>query len=327
MSYRFGVFEGNTATGELRRKGMRVKVPAQSFQILIMLLERPGELVTREEICRELWPDGTFVDYEHGINSAINRLRETLGDKASSPRFIETLSRRGYRFVAPVKRIEGVGHGDAERGVTAAPEHFEVGALGDAPQRAMEIPTTLLDRVLARPEDLPNASHRLVRTLFVLLQLMYVGFYVGTLANLAEVDDLLAPLAAGHVVYRAAAVSAVLLIPVRVFLLCAVLFRPPRFTRMYLSLWPFLMLADLGWAMAPFLLLHHLEVGVALACVPFLVYSPLAQRSLVLMLANEAGHEGSGSEKAPAVKAARAGVAGPSEERKNGRDGPETVIP
>jgi cholera toxin transcriptional activator len=70
-----------------------------------MLLERPGELLTREEISRELWPDGTFVDYEHGVNSAVNRIREALGDTASSPRFVETLARRGYRFVAPVERI------------------------------------------------------------------------------------------------------------------------------------------------------------------------------------------------------------------------------
>jgi hypothetical protein len=71
-----------------------------------MLLERPGELLTREEICRELWPDGTFVDYEHGVNSAINRIREALGDTAGNPRFVETLARRGYRFVAPVERLD-----------------------------------------------------------------------------------------------------------------------------------------------------------------------------------------------------------------------------
>src|SRR5271154_2830688 len=103
--YRFGVFEVDSTTGELRRKGVRVKLNAQPFQVLALLLARPGEMLTREEICRELWPDGTFVDYEHGVNSAVNRLREALGDKASNPRFVETLARRGYRFVAPVERI------------------------------------------------------------------------------------------------------------------------------------------------------------------------------------------------------------------------------
>src|ERR1700730_16670629 len=103
--YRFGAFEADTATGELRRQGIRIKINAQPFQVLCMLLESPGELLTREEISRQLWPDGTFVDYDHGVNSAINRIREALGDTASSPRFVETLARRGYRFVAPVKAI------------------------------------------------------------------------------------------------------------------------------------------------------------------------------------------------------------------------------
>src|SRR4051812_8601408 len=89
--YRFGVFEADPGSGELRRQGIRLKLNAQPFQVLMMLLERPGELLTREEISRQLWPEGTFVDYEHGVNSAVNRIREALGDTAGNPRFIETL--------------------------------------------------------------------------------------------------------------------------------------------------------------------------------------------------------------------------------------------
>src|SRR5208337_466596 len=111
--YRFGIFEVDAATGELRRQGLRVKLNAQPFQVLLMLLDRPGQLLTREEISRELWPGGTFVDYEHGVNSAVNRIREALGDTAGNPRFVETLARRGYRFIAPVERI-GAGE-DADR--------------------------------------------------------------------------------------------------------------------------------------------------------------------------------------------------------------------
>lgn len=103
--YRFGVFEADAKTGELRRQGVRLRLNAQPFQVLLMLVERPGELLTREEISRELWPEGTFVDYEHGVNSSVNRIREALGDSASRPRYVETLARRGYRFVAPVERI------------------------------------------------------------------------------------------------------------------------------------------------------------------------------------------------------------------------------
>ena len=86
--YRFGVFEADAGTGELRRQGVRLRLNAQPFQVLLMLLDRPGALVTREEISRELWPEGTFVDYDHGVNSAVNRIREALGDMAGSPRFI-----------------------------------------------------------------------------------------------------------------------------------------------------------------------------------------------------------------------------------------------
>ena len=86
--------------GELRKRGLKVRLQDQPFQILVMLLERPGELVTRQEIHRRLWPADTFVDFDHGLNNAINRLREALGDSAETPRFIETLPRKGYRFIA-----------------------------------------------------------------------------------------------------------------------------------------------------------------------------------------------------------------------------------
>jgi TolB-like protein/DNA-binding winged helix-turn-helix (wHTH) protein/Tfp pilus assembly protein PilF len=96
--------------GELRKHGVRIRLHAQPFQILGMLLERPGEMVTREELRHALWADDTFVDFDHGLNNAINRLREALGDSAGSPRFIETLPRRGYRFIAPVEQV-GVNFG------------------------------------------------------------------------------------------------------------------------------------------------------------------------------------------------------------------------
>lgn len=98
----FGPFEANLSSQELRKQGIRLRLPRQSFQILKMLLERPGELVNREELRAALWPADTFVDFEHGLNAAINRLREALGDEADNPRFVETLPRRGYRFIGPV---------------------------------------------------------------------------------------------------------------------------------------------------------------------------------------------------------------------------------
>ena len=100
---RFGVFEVDLRTGELRRSGLKIRLQDQPFQILAMLLERPGEVVTREELGQRLWPADTFVDFDRGLNTSIKRLREALGDSADNPRFIETLPRRGYRFIAAVE--------------------------------------------------------------------------------------------------------------------------------------------------------------------------------------------------------------------------------
>ena len=281
--YRFGIFEADGSTGELRRQGVRIKLNAQPFQVLCMLLEHPGELLTREEISRELWPDGTFVDYEHGVNSAVNRIREALRDPAGSPRFIETLARRGYRFVAPVERI-----GLSEASSTPIqPSRLSQDSPASPPvaQAAVptDLPTGLLSNILASPAELPKTSYPVVQTLFLLLQLMYLGFYVGALANLAEIEDLLSPLPRATEVYLVMIVTAATLIIARTFVVCMVLFHAPRAQQKFLRMWPFLLPFDVIWSLSPFLLLHHINFGLALACTALLVYSPFAQRSLVLM--------------------------------------------
>src|SRR5688572_11549045 len=98
---RFGAFEVNLRTGELRKRGVRLALQEQPLRVLSALLERPGEIVSREELRNRLWPNGTFVDFEHSLNAAVRRLRVALGDEAGVPRFIETVQRRGYRFIAP----------------------------------------------------------------------------------------------------------------------------------------------------------------------------------------------------------------------------------
>jgi DNA-binding winged helix-turn-helix (wHTH) protein len=99
---RFSVFELDLKAGELRRNGSKIRLQEQPFQILVSLLEHPGEVVTREELRSKLWPADTFVDFDHSLNAAIRRLRDALGDSADRPRFVETVARRGYRFIAPV---------------------------------------------------------------------------------------------------------------------------------------------------------------------------------------------------------------------------------
>jgi TolB-like protein/DNA-binding winged helix-turn-helix (wHTH) protein/Flp pilus assembly protein TadD len=102
----FGVFEVNLCAGELRKHGMRVRLQEQPFQVLTMLLEHPGQVVSREELQKKLWAADTFVDFDHGLNKAINKIRDALGDSAESPRYVETVARRGYRFLAEVKVVE-----------------------------------------------------------------------------------------------------------------------------------------------------------------------------------------------------------------------------
>jgi TolB-like protein/DNA-binding winged helix-turn-helix (wHTH) protein len=103
--YAFGVFEADGRTGELRKQGRNIKLRGRPFDILLLLLARGGDVVSREELRQQLWPADTFVDFDHGLNSAMNRLREALGDSAESPRFIETLPKRGYRFIAPIQPV------------------------------------------------------------------------------------------------------------------------------------------------------------------------------------------------------------------------------
>lgn len=102
---RFGAFEVDLQGRELRKSGLKLKIQEQPFQVLAALLERLGEVVTREELRQRVWPQDTFVDFDHSLNTAVNKLREALGDSASSPRFIETVPRRGYRFLAGVERL------------------------------------------------------------------------------------------------------------------------------------------------------------------------------------------------------------------------------
>ena len=100
----FDRFEVDLRSGELRKSGHRIRLQAQPFELLAMLLEHAGEVVTRGEVCRKLWPNDTFVDFDHSLAAAVNKIREALGDSADNPRFVETLPKRGYRFIAEIRR-------------------------------------------------------------------------------------------------------------------------------------------------------------------------------------------------------------------------------
>src|SRR5437879_12044148 len=123
---RFGPYEADLRTHELWKHGIRLKLVGQPFEILAMLLARPGELVTREELRARLWPGDTFVDFNHGLNAAVNKLRDALSDSAEEPRYIETLPRRGYRFIAAVE--QPVGTGGERVALSSPPVGGQIGA-------------------------------------------------------------------------------------------------------------------------------------------------------------------------------------------------------
>lgn len=277
--YRFGVFEANEAGGELRKHGIRLKLHSQPFQVLLMLLERPSEVVTREEMRQRLWGKDTFVDFDHGLNTAVNKIREALGDSASEPRYVETVSGKGYRFIAPVT-FKGPEQEIPGKAVAPPTETAETALPAAAVGRTFD------GSLLTAPDELPAASRSLVRTLLSLIQVTYLGFYLGALANLPEIHSIFWDAGLSPVIFMTLLVTtALVLIPVRLFLLTAVAFNFQHLPAKFATLFPVLLLLDLLWAISPFLLIHHIPFGLALGISAALVYLPFAQRSLVLMYA------------------------------------------
>ena len=281
--FRFGTFEVNEATGELRKEGIRIKLHSQPFQVLVMLLERPTELVSREEMRQRLWGDDTIVDFDHGLNTAVNKLREALGDTASQPRHVETVSGRGYRFIAPVTVAEPVSRSSGESSVAAASVAGSGASAAVAPQE--DAPESSTRSLLAASHDLPHAPRALVRTLLLLIQAMYLAFYLGALANIPEIREIFADsgILSPAILTTVLVITAVALIPVRLFLFTAVVFDFQQLQEKFKRIFPVLLWMDLLWALSPFLLIHHIPGGLALGMTAALVYMPFAQRSLVLM--------------------------------------------
>jgi DNA-binding winged helix-turn-helix (wHTH) protein len=266
---RFGVFEADLAAGELRKNGVRVRLQEQPFQVLALLLERPGDVVTREDVRQKLWPADTFVDFDHSLNTAINKLREALGDSATSPRYVETLARRGYRFLAPVEKVE-------------PPATKQ--SVSDLPAQAAAV----VDRATAlHPELLVPLPHRgLTRGLFALIQVMYLIFYLVALFRWREVDriaDGFLPGWGSFAIVVAVLVTAGVGIPLRFYLLTATAFDYQRLGEKFLRIFQFVLILDQLWAVAPFLLAEKIGFGAAFAATAALLYVPFSERTLIRM--------------------------------------------
>lgn len=254
--YRFGLYEIDSRSGELKRQGVRVRLAEQPVHLLLCLLERAPEIVSKDELIRCLWPDGTIVDYERGIAVAVQSVRDALQDDAKNPRYIETMLKRGYRFIAPVERENEVSH-------VRPPS-----------------PTSLPAK--------PQSDHRrtIQRTLLVLIQIMYLTFYVVALVRLRHVgiaaDDLLGGRGA-FVVSAIVLVTAMIGIAVRLYLLAAIGFDHPQAGERYARIFLPLIVLDLLWAFSPILAESVIGMGLALAVIVGLVYLPFSQRTLMQM--------------------------------------------
>jgi DNA-binding winged helix-turn-helix (wHTH) protein len=281
---RFGVFEVDLTAGELRKNGARIRLQEQPFQVLTALLQNAGHVVTRDELREKIWPADTFVDFDHSLNTAVNKIRESLGDSASSPRFVETLARRGYRFIAPVDGIAAATTGSAPA--------QDKGTPGGAPApHGLDAASSSADDALHSELHVPIPRRGLVRALFALIQVMYLIFYVSGLAHLRGVDRIATNFVPG---WRALVIVGVVLvtgavgIPLRFYLLSAVAFDFRKLGGTFGRLFPFVLALDQLWAIAPFLLLPQIGVGLAFAATAALLYVPFSERTLVRLAYREA---------------------------------------
>jgi cholera toxin transcriptional activator len=277
---RFGVFELDLSAGELRKNGVKLRLQDQPFQVLALLLDRAGEVVTREELQQKLWPSDTFVDFDHSLNTAINKVREALGDSASSPRYVETLARRGYRFIAPVQAppqndapaVIAVGGGDGA-GMS--------NPVSTPPQTESPPPVAM------HPElEIPIPRRAITRGLFALIQVMYLCFYLAALFRLHAIQgiaDSFLPVWGATALAGAVMVTAGVGIPLRCYLMSSVGFDYQRLGEKFRQIFPFVLALDQLWAIAPFLLIEKIGLGAAFAASAALLYLPFSERTLIQM--------------------------------------------
>ena len=275
------MFELDSVTGELRKDGKsRPRIRDQALQILIMLLEKSDNVVSRDDLRDRLWPSDTFVDFDHGLNTAINQVRTALGDSAANPKFIQTLPRRGYRFIAPVQIVgrENVVAGGAEK------QEEIIDRRSEQPAEVLTTDATVRSSILSDHRDLPVVRKESVRILFSLIQLMYLIFYIIFLVRLSFAEEVLNDWGRyAFTVLMVLVVTAAIGIPVRLYLLTAMAFRYQGLHEKFKKLFPFLLVLDEMWALTPFLCVQQIGLGLAIATAAALLYLPFSQRSLLLM--------------------------------------------
>jgi DNA-binding winged helix-turn-helix (wHTH) protein len=288
---RFSVFEVDLDAGELRKNGARIRLQEQPFQVLIALLQNAGQVVTRESLRQSIWRADTFVDFDHSLNTAVNKIRESLGDSASSPRFVETLARRGYRFLAPVEHVAGgtMNASKTQNDSFLSRANFPDGGNQSSVSPAITVPEVRPSDVDVRlhPElHVPIPRRGVVRSLFALIQVMYLIFYVSGLAHLRGVERITSSFLPGWralAIVGAVFVTGAVGIPLRFYLLSSIGFDFRKLGDTFLRLFPFVLALDQLWAITPFLLLPKIGVGLAFAATAALLYVPFSERTLIRM--------------------------------------------
>jgi DNA-binding winged helix-turn-helix (wHTH) protein len=282
----FGAYEANLRTGELRKGGLRLKVQEKPFQVLTQLLEARGALVTREELRERLWPSDTFVDFDHGLNTAVNKLRDVLNDSAASPRYIETLPKRGYRFLAEVKDATPVAPAQpASPADPASPLSTTLPGLPVASARPNAGTTPTPEPPRPAAGDLPQAPRGLTRALLIAIQLGYLATYAFPLERLGTQRELEPQLGAStlNAVLAAIILIAAVGVPCRLYLLFSVGFDYHLLASNFRRLFPFLFVIDEIWALSGLLLVFRYGIALAFLGTVVLVYLPFSQRTLVWM--------------------------------------------
>jgi cholera toxin transcriptional activator len=273
--YKFDDFEADLRAAELRKNGTRLKLQLQPFQVLVALLERPKEVVTREDLRQRLWPEDTFVDFDHSLNTAMVKLRDVLGDSASKPKYVETIAKRGYRFLGNAEVILDQPVAPAEK--AQAPV--------EVPQPSAAAEQTA--SILPEPDtELPRISRNRVRLLFVLTQVMYLAFYLSALFSLDNTyrASFMAWHRAGTAIFTIYLTTSMVGLAVRLYLISATAMDYHLLGSKYRILTPALFALDMWWALAPLLIADRIGLGFALGGCAALIYMPFAQRTLMQMM-------------------------------------------
>ena len=285
---RFESFELDCITGELFKDGTRLKLQDQPARLLILLVSRAGTLVTRDEIQEALWGDGQFVEFEHAINVAVKKIREALNDDPLKPRMLETLPRKGYRFIASVEAVVS----SAKPTLVDADEPVPMSKLERPPvavtettpppnpkiQTRIELtPPDLDEETLEREFALPATPARI---LFLIVQVMYLTIYSLALVHMYDIASALGTAGVGWLA-TPLLIGAAGSIPVRLYLIFTVGVGHPAAGIKYRRMLPYLMPWDWIWAASPFLAVHTIGPQWALVLSAVLVYPPMSQ--LILM--------------------------------------------